>query len=71
MRNVVTTLIFAGASLLGTAGIVTYADPAVAATPAIALHAAPAATAGSREAYAAAQLPLDQQGARLVRTAAR
>jgi UrcA family protein len=32
MRNFVTSLMFAGASLLGTVGIVTYADPAVAQT---------------------------------------
>jgi len=71
MRKVVTTLIFAGASLLGTAGIVTYADPAVAAVPVIALHAVSADANGRAEAFANAQLPLDQQGARLVRIAAR
>jgi UrcA family protein len=42
MRNFVTTLMFAGASLLGTVGIVTYADPAVAATPTVAIHYSPA-----------------------------
>jgi hypothetical protein len=66
MRNFVTTLIFAGASLLGTVGIVAYADPAVAATPAIAIHASAAGLDRSPEAYANAQRPLDQQGARIV-----
>lgn len=33
MRNLVTTLMFAAASLLGTAGIVTFSDPAVAQAP--------------------------------------
>jgi len=71
MRNFVTTLIFAGASLLGTVGIVTYADPAVAATPAIAIHGSPPELARTAEAYARMQISLDQQAARPVRIAAR
>ncbi|MDH7637556.1 UrcA family protein [Sphingomonas oryzagri] len=38
MRKFVTTLMFAGASLLGTAGIVAYADPAMAETPTATVH---------------------------------
>lgn len=71
MRNVVTSLIFAGASLLGTVGIVTYADPAVAAKPVIAVHGSPPEPGCTAEAYAKAQLPLDQQAARPVQIAAR
>jgi len=71
MRTIVTTLIFAGASLLGTIGIVTYADPAVAATPRIAVHGNFAGMGGKAEAYANAQMPLDQQADRPVRIAAR
>jgi len=71
MRNVVTTLIFAGASLLGTVGIVTCADPAVAATPVIALHASPPEPGRMAEAYAKAQVSLDQQATRPVQIAAR
>jgi hypothetical protein len=35
MRNLVTTMMFATASLLGTVGIVTFSDPAVAQTPVV------------------------------------
>jgi hypothetical protein len=71
MRNVVTTLIFAGASLLGAAGIVGYADPAVATTPVIALHGSPPEPSRTTEAYARIQVSLDQQAARPVQIATR
>jgi hypothetical protein len=71
MRNFVTTLMFAGASLLGTVGIVTYADPAAAATPVIALHGGPVEMDRGTVAFAPPQAFLDQQPARPVRIAAR
>ncbi|WP_454883962.1 UrcA family protein [Sphingomonas oryzagri] len=54
MRNFVTTLMFAGASLLGTVGIVAYADPAMAETPTATVHyqSAELASADGRAAIA-------------------
>jgi hypothetical protein len=71
MRSFVTTLMFAGASILGTIGIVTYADPAIASTPVIAVHNNPANTDGKAKAYARAANSLDQEAPRPVEIAAR